>query len=89
MNKKELYISGEALQDLEAIWNKVAKETSKQDADTMYTHIISDIRLLSTHFSMGKTMESVRDGYRYLAVKDWVIFYRTDRDHCVEVIRVL
>ncbi len=78
-----------AVKDLENIWITIFENDSKAAADASYTEIISSIKEIQQDFTIGKSLESFRGGYRMLLMGEVRIFYRTDRDDCLEVVRVL
>jgi toxin ParE1/3/4 len=89
MNKSTLLISQVAIQDLESIWHQAQKTSTLTDADALYTLLIGKLRGVANDFTIGKSMENTRDGYRVLNVGNFNIYYRADLSDTVEVIRVL
>ena len=78
-----------AVEDLEAIWVLVFENDSKLAADTLYTEIISCVKKIQNDYTIGKSLESFRGGYWLMMVGEIRVFYRVDRDDCLEVVRVI
>lgn len=89
MSKSALLISQVAIQDLGVIWSKTHKNASLEDADALYTRLIANLKKIAKNFTIGKSIENTRDGYRFLSVGDYAIYYRADLVGSVEVVRVL
>ena len=77
-----------AIDDLASIWKTVSESQSIEIADVLYTHLIATLKQIKTDFTIGKSMESVRDGYRVFMVGKYGIYYRADVDGLVEIVRV-
>jgi len=82
-------ISEKAVQDLEQIWFYTFENWSVEQADRYYNLIISEIEFIAGHFTSGKSMNHVKEGYRASRVKSQLIFYKLGSDHVVEIIRIL
>jgi plasmid stabilization system protein ParE len=89
INNPNILVSQAAINDLEFIWRDVFYESSKNEADAVYTQLITSFRNIQSDFTIGTSMESVRDGYRKLETADFRVYYRADRDDVLEVVRVL
>lgn len=89
MKKLVLYISSEALSDLEEIWIYTRKKWSKEQADRYYSLLIDDIEFLQSNYYTGKSAEYIRTGYKVSFVKSHIIFYKIGDDQKLEVIRIL
>ena len=85
----DLIVHQKAVNDLEKIWLQSFHQKSKEVADEKYALLISALRQILNDFSVGKSVENIRDGYRILLVDDVEVFYRADLDDCVEVVRFI
>lgn len=74
--------------DLEEIWRYSFKEWNERQADRYYDQLIEGIDNLKTNPKMGKSRESIRDGYRSIQINHHVIYYRLDNE-IIDIIRVL
>lgn len=82
-------ISQMAIQDIELIWTQTHKNVSIKDADDLKALLIISLNTIAKNFTCGKSIENVRDGYHFLNVEHYCIYYRADLPDTVEVIRVL
>jgi len=89
MKKLVLFISSEALSDLEEIWNYTRKKWSIEQADRYYSLLIDEIEFLQSNFYIGKSAEYIRSEYRVSFVKSHIIFYKIADDQKLEIIRIL
>lgn len=89
MKKLVLYVSSEALSDLEKIWIYTRKKWSKEQADRYYSLLIDEIHFLQLNYYTGKSTEYIRPGYRVSFVKSHIIFYKVLDDQKLEIIRIL
>ncbi len=89
MSKSKLLISEMAISDLELHWKQALTTGSIKEADELYTHLISQLRKIANNFTIGKSIENTRDGYRVLQMEEYHIYYRADLVNTVEVIRIL
>ena len=89
MKKLLLYISSEALSDLEEIWIYTRRKWSIEQADRYYSLLIDEIKFLQSNYFTGKSAEYIRLGYRVSFVKSHIIFYRIVDDQKLEIIRIL
>ena len=89
MKKLELKISAEALSDLEKIWFYTFQKWSKEQADSYYAILIENIEFLRSNFNVGKSAAYIRPGYRVSFIKSHLIFYKSNDDQKLEIIRIL
>lgn len=89
MSKSKLLIRQMAIEDLASIWEQSFLTHSKKDADALYTQLIIQLRKIAQNFTIGKSIESIRDGYREFQIAEFQIYYRADLEHTVEIIRIL
>lgn len=82
-------ISEAAIADLDAIWLYNFENWSRMQADRYYSLLVDEIKFVSENFEYGKDFKSVRKGYRYIKVKSHLIFYKKNKDHIVEIVRIL
>jgi toxin ParE1/3/4 len=82
-------ISEAAIADLDAIWLYTFENWSRMQADRYYSLLVDEIKFVSENFEYGKDFKSVRKGYRYIKVKSHLIFYKKNKDHIVEIVRIL
>lgn len=82
-------ISEKANEDIEKIWLYTLENWSLEQADRYYNLIMDEIEYLADHFENGKSVESIRKGYRASRVKSHIIFYRKSKGNVMEIIRVL
>lgn len=85
----KMVISEQALNDIENIWLFTAENWSTEQADRYYNLIFEEIEFICKHFNAGKSIESIRKGYRYTKVKSHLIFYRRSVTEEIEIIRIL
>ena len=77
-----------AYDDLEQIWNYLAKEASVARADDQIVKIETACRTLSEFPFAGRSRDTLMPGLRTLVASPYIIFYRKDVE-AVEIIRVL
>lgn len=82
-------ISKRALQDLDEIWLYTFTKWSKTQADRYYNHILDEIEFLSREIYDGISRDYIKQGYRSIAVKSHIIFYKISDDKVLEVVRIL
>ena len=75
-----------ARDDLEAIWDYVARDTTKA-ADRLIDQIHDRCELYATQPAAGVPGDRFREGVRYFAVSSYVVFYRPIDDGIL-VVRV-
>ena len=88
-NSSVLLISQLAIHDLEFIGTLTNKNASIKNMDILNTALITGLSRIAQDFTIGKSIENIRDGYRFLSVGNCHIYYRADLPDTVEVIRVL
>ena len=89
MPARHVIISPEALADLEAIWDYVARAASVTTASDFIADILSAIEKLADMPGMGHRRADVSDArYRFWSVKSYVIAYRPDAE-ALRVARVV
>ena len=90
--KNKLYYAPRALRDLDDIWDYIASDLSNTHAAMdITTEIMDSVDRLGDFAEMGAPLASIVDiesDYRFLVVKDYLVFYRTSGDH-VYIDRVL
>lgn len=90
--KNKLYYSPEVRQDLEEIYEYIQTELSNpQAADTLITEILDAVDDLNDFPESGALLNLIikeAPGYRYLVVKNYLIFYRFE-EHTIYVDRIL
>jgi toxin ParE1/3/4 len=89
MTKLKYKISREALFDLNDIWQYTFHKWSQNQADRYYNLIFEEIEFISKNSHLGISYAHIRKNYRTSKVKSHLIFYRTNDDGIIEVIRVL
>lgn len=82
-------ISEKANEDIEKIWLYTFENWSIEQADRYYNLIMDEIEYLAANFEIGKSVDSIKKGYRVSRVKSHLIFYRKSKGNVVEIIRVL
>lgn len=78
-----------AITDLETVWRATLDTSGREDADALYIDLIAQLKKIATDFTLGKSIENIRDGYRILATAGHCIYYRADVINKVDIIRVL
>ena len=89
MSEVQVVYSQAAVKDLETIWNYSRSQWSADQADRYYLELTEQITLLSSNPHLGKTADSVRPGFRVLAVQAHHVYYRAEPNAQVEVVRIL
>ena len=82
-------ISQIAIQDLQFIWTQTQKNATIKDADDLKASLFNSLNKIAQDFTIGKSMENIRDGYRFLKVGKYTIYYRADLADTVEIVRVV
>jgi toxin ParE1/3/4 len=84
------YIIGEkATEDIEQIWQYTYFQWSDSQADKYYNLLIEKIELIAQNAAIGRKMNDIKEGYRYLPVESHIIFYKISKDGVVTIIRIL
>lgn len=73
--KSAYRISAKAIKDLENIWLYTFETWSQKQADRYYNLLIKEFEYISKYFEEGKSMKSIKHGYRATKVKSHLIFY--------------
>lgn len=89
MKPYSYWISPEAAQDLESIYNYTASEWSEQQADKYYFELIGGITFLVDHPLSGKSVDYIREDYRIFHIQSHFIYYRISPDNIIQVVRIL
>lgn len=80
-------LSLRARRDIDEIWDFIARDNP--DAATRFTARLGEnLGLLTRAPLMGRSAESLGQGFRRLAVGNYLVLYRTTEDH-IEILRVL
>jgi len=82
-------ISTKATEDLEQIWQYTYLQWSEHQADKYYNLIIKKIEFIAQNATVGRTMDDIKEGYRYFPVESHIIFYQISENNKVIVIRIL
>jgi len=82
-------ISKKATEDLEQIWQYTYLRWSEHQADKYYNLIIEKIEFIAQNTTVGRTMDDIKEGYRYYPVESHIIFYQISKDNTVIITRIL
>ncbi|MFC2079858.1 type II toxin-antitoxin system RelE/ParE family toxin [Bacteroidota bacterium] len=82
-------ISQRALQDLNDIWQYTHANWSIIQADRYYNLILDQIEFLSKEVYNGISRDYIKIGYRSIAIKSHIVFYKISDDNVLEVVRIL
>jgi plasmid stabilization system protein ParE len=85
----EVLLHQKAIADLADIWTITQQSMGKDQADGLYTPLITAMKSLPLTPSKAVSLEYVKDGYRMLRLHEYGLFYRADLDDQIEVVRVL
>src|SRR5215472_13905833 len=80
--------SPEAQTDLSDIWDYYASVAGRDRADAVIRGINNASRLIEDHPFSGRARDEIRPGLRSVAVRPYILFYRT-RNDLVEIVRIL
>lgn len=83
---KTLFISEEALQDMEEIWSYIATD-NVEAADQLTESINAKYLTLLNYPFLGSSREDLRASLRSLAIGQYVIFYVV-REEIIEIVRI-
>lgn len=78
-----------AQHDLEKIWEYTISEWSLSQAEKYIDGLLSSFNDLVEGYIKGKSVDSVRKGYKKASYAKHYIFFRTLPDNVIEIIRVL
>jgi toxin ParE1/3/4 len=82
-------ISEKATEDLDQIWQYTYFQWSEHQADKYYNLLIQKIELIAQNAVVGRRMDDIQEGYRYLLIGSHIIFYKKPEDNVVTIIRIL
>jgi toxin ParE1/3/4 len=88
MAKAKIFISPLARIDLEEIWLYTFHQWSSNQANKYQDELFDAFELIVNDVAIGKKMDQIKSGYRYLRVNHHYIFYTCSED-LVTIIRVL
>jgi len=80
--------SPDAETDLENIWLYSFEQWNEEQADRYHDQLIEGLENLKANPKIGKSRESIREGYRSIQINHHIIYYRLD-DEIIDIIRVL
>lgn len=89
MGKSPLLMSTMAIQDLEKIWTFWKRKSSLEEADHHYQNLIHLIKRVQLDFTLGHSIESIREAYRLITYQEFTIYYLVNENGVIEVIRIL
>lgn len=78
-----------SLEDLRQVWKEMVGYLSEDQVSEGLREILEAIGLLSEDGHQGKSMNYVREYYRFVLAGEYIVFYREGDDGQVEIIRVL
>jgi toxin ParE1/3/4 len=81
-------ISGNAGDDLDAIWLYVIRKSGIDRAQELIDSIVSKFSLLATHPGIGKNRDELRPELRSFPEGKFCIYYR-EHSECIEIVRIL
>ncbi len=81
-----LWLSPAAVDDLDAIWLRIARDDAAR-AESFVDRIVATTRLLADNPLSGRTRDELGAGLRSFPTLSWVVFYRVTAR--VEIVRVL
>ena len=84
-----LRVTVEAQADLGKIASYTQKKWGVAQRNVYLQQLEQSFSRITSHPSIGRACDHVRQGYRYLRVGQHLVFYRIAHDKSVEVIRVL
>lgn len=82
-------ISQRALDDINQIWYYTYKNWSLTQADRYYKLLFDEIKFAAQNFSIIRSAENIRSGYRMSQVKSHILFYKQIDNNTIELVRVL
>lgn len=82
-------LSPAARADLEAIWDYTSERWSPDQAERYILAIGDACESLGSGKRLGQSAEDIRKGYRKLSVGAHVVFYRTDANDLIDIVRIL
>jgi toxin ParE1/3/4 len=78
-----------AERDLEDIWLYTFENWPVEQADRYQNQIMAAIEGLADGSRQGRAIDDIRPGYRKLAVRSHLLFYRSTDTGVIDVIRIL
>lgn len=81
--------SNEAVKDLEEIWIYTKQTWSVEQADRYYNLIIDEVEFISLNPNLSRDKNYIKEGYRSTKVKSHVIYYKSDEDGFILIVRIL
>jgi len=82
-------MSAMAIQDLEKMWTFWMRKSSLEQADLHYQNLIHLIKKVQLNFTIGHSIESIREAYRLISYQECVIYYLVNENGVIEIIRIL
>lgn len=82
-------VSEKAQEDIISIWEYTFENWSLNQADKYYQFIMDKINEICNKPDIGKSYDTLRQGYWGTLVKSHIIFYRLTDESKVEIIRIL
>lgn len=89
MRNGKYLISQAAIEDLNGVWRYTFENWSKEQADRYYKLIIDEIEFVAANFSLGKSIDQLRNNYKVSKVKSHLIYYRKIDNELVQIVRIL
>ena len=84
----EFSLRPKAISDLEKIWEYTVETWGEEQAERYVRLINESFRQIADNPSLGRSCDTIREGYRKRGIGRHVIFYRTN-DGDIEVVRIL
>lgn len=78
-----------AIQDLEMVWTYWMQKSSITQADQFYKDLIHTIKKVQVNFTIGRSIESIREAYRKITYQECAIYYIVNENGVIEIIRIL
>ena len=78
-----------AQHDLENIWEYTLNEWSRTQAEKYIDSLLSSFEAIEEGKIVGKSIDSIRKGYKKVLFGKHYIFFRLSQDKIVEIIRIL
>ena len=73
---RRIFKTQEAESDLEEIWLYSFEEWNEEQADKYYDQLIEGINKLLDNPELGKSLATIRSGYRSIQIGSHIIYYR-------------
>jgi plasmid stabilization system protein ParE len=78
-----------AIQDIENIWIYWMQKSSLKQADLYYKDLIHIIKKIQIDFTIGFSIESIREEYRMILHQKYAIYYIVNENSTIDIIRIL